>query len=171
MSKLHEATPADCLRAALHTGGTIFTIDEFSLNYRIIELDESQGGGQVTIPDISLVIPSTDFLDTADPTTGLRGLRGQPQPEKVMRLWADDLLTVSHDDAWVFLLNSTYPFGDEWIGTMFPKRKRPKFTATICVVGIYFDTLPPAGLRSFEDEMLTPNAIFNVEDCRSVLHP
>lgn len=170
-SQPYLATQRDVLQVITQVRGVVTFIEEFSLNYQDVTVVSDTGLRQlVTLPDISFVMQSNDFFDWADPETGLRGVNEPPQPEKVLRLWADDLLTVSHDGAWVMLLNSNEPFDEKWIKTLFPPDDAD-FTPNVCFMGVYPDRIPSAGPRSPESEMLTPNAALNIEDFRSLLHP
>jgi hypothetical protein len=62
-----------------------------------------------------MVVPPSDLFDPVDPDTGFSGTVSSPHPMKYLRLWADGLLTVSHDGAYTVIVDSSEPFEQAWI--------------------------------------------------------
>ncbi|MDV7136737.1 hypothetical protein [Williamsia muralis] len=77
-------------------------------------------GPGVVIPGIMLSLPPGETIDFADPVTGFGAINDAPPPERVLRLWGDDLLTISHGDRWQFIVDAADPFPREWIELLFP---------------------------------------------------
>lgn len=77
------------------------------------------GDTAVRVPAITLSVPPGSGFDFAHPEYGFGGWI-DPPAERVLRLWADDLLTISHGDVWRFVVAGEEPFDREWVETMFP---------------------------------------------------
>ena len=56
------------------------------------------------------------------PCAGSQGLGQEPPPERVLTLWADDLLSVSHGDDWTFVVEAQQPFDRSWLDLLAPPR-------------------------------------------------
>lgn len=163
----HEATIPEVLSAIASTDANlVIHISEYALNYIVI--DEAH---DIFVPDVSLIVPSTDLFDAADPVTGFRGMSESPQSQKFFRLWADDLLTVSHDGSWVMVLNSNTFLDEMWINRLFPPASGSPFTPALCFVRLHFDSIPDAQIAPISEmDMFTPSAAFNIKDCRQSTH-
>ncbi len=74
------------------------------------------------IPMLQLVVEPGRSIDFADPTLGFQGLGHEPPPERVLTLWADDLLSVSHGDDWTFVVEAREPFNPWWLDLLAPPR-------------------------------------------------
>ncbi|MEE2061545.1 hypothetical protein [Rhodococcus artemisiae] len=100
------------------------------------------------VPGLSLLLPPGATIDFADPEYGFPGWEDPPE-ERVLELWADDLLTVSHGTAWRFLIDSAEPFDREWVEAMFPSNPSERdFIPARALVLAHFD-----GLREGEFAM------------------
>ena len=76
----------------------------------------------VAMPMLQLVVEPGASIDFADPVRGFQGMGAEPPPDRVLTLWADDLLTVSHGDDWVFVVEATQPFDRAWLDSLAPPR-------------------------------------------------
>jgi hypothetical protein len=74
------------------------------------------------MPMLQLVVEPGRSIDFADPVHGFPGLGQEPHPERVLTLWADDLLSVSHGDEWTFVVEAQQPFEREWLDLLAPPR-------------------------------------------------
>ena len=53
---------------------------------------------------------------------GFQGLGHEPPPERVLTLWADDLLSISHGNDWTFVVEAREPFDRSWLDLLAPPR-------------------------------------------------
>lgn len=67
------------------------------------------------IPFLLLVVHPGESIDFADPETGFAGFQRRPPPQRALRIWADDLLSVSHGDDWAYVIDSPDPLHREWL--------------------------------------------------------
>ena len=74
------------------------------------------------MPMLQLVVEPGESIDFADPVRGFQGLGHEPPPERVLTLWADDLLSVSHGDEWTFVVEAQEPFDRSWLDLLAPPR-------------------------------------------------
>jgi hypothetical protein len=72
------------------------------------------------LPMLQIVVEPGESIDFADPETGFPGFGHRPPPERVLRLWADDLLTVSHGNEWTFVIDVEKPFEPAWLDMLTP---------------------------------------------------
>lgn len=79
----------------------------------------SRDNSDARVPAISLVLLPGATIDFAHPEHGFTGWV-EPPAERVLRLWADDLLTISHGNVWRFVIAGEEPFDRDWVETMFP---------------------------------------------------
>lgn len=150
------ATPELVSAAVRESGGAICVIDKYSLNrVGMIEF------GPIQFPSVSLVVPPNDIFNATNPETGFPGTYVPRHPKKYLRIWADDLLTVSHDGAYTFILNSTEPLDRKWIDQF-------SWAPFIVSVLIYPFSLPISRVyKGSELEIAaTPSALFVLEDRR-----
>ncbi len=72
------------------------------------------------LPLLQLLVPPGESIDFADPRTGFTGLDGAPSRERVLTLWADDLLSVRHAHAWMFVIDADRPLAQDWLSLLTP---------------------------------------------------
>ena len=74
------------------------------------------------IPMLQLVVEPGESIDFADPVRGFPGLGHEPPPDRVLNIWADDLLSVSHGKDWTFVIEALRPFERSWLDLLVPPR-------------------------------------------------
>lgn len=67
------------------------------------------------LPMLQLVVTPGASIDFADPATGFPGLGRTPPAERVLELWSDELVTVSHGTAWSYVVDAHRPFDRAWL--------------------------------------------------------
>lgn len=67
------------------------------------------------VPLLQLLVEPGGPVDFADPETGFPGLADDPDPGRVLTLWADDLLSVRHRDDWIYVVEGAHPFAGAWL--------------------------------------------------------
>ena len=121
----------------------------------------------VSLPSLAVQLPPGSVMDFAAPVTGFPGLRAEPHPDKVLRLWADDLLTVQHGDVWKLVLNRTDAFDVEWVDALFPpSNKGFALVPPRTLVRVTFDPLQPHPTVPASEVDPLPTAWVNIEDLR-----
>lgn len=70
------------------------------------------------LPMLQLVVEPGGSIDFADPVTGFPGLGQPPAAERVLDVWSDELVTVSHGDAWSYVVDAARPFDRSWLGLL-----------------------------------------------------
>ncbi len=67
------------------------------------------------LPLLQLLVQPGESIDFAGPQTGFHGLGHAPPPDRVLTVWADDLLSVRHGDAWMYVVDSDRPLPRAWL--------------------------------------------------------
>lgn len=110
-------------RLANHETYGQFVTDDVALTLMVGTFNHAimrpRNNANVRMPAIALSVPPGSGFDFAHPEYGFGGWV-EPPAERVLRLWADDLLTISHGNAWRFVVAGDEPFDREWVETMFP---------------------------------------------------
>ena len=71
------------------------------------------------LPLLQLLVAPGGSIDFADPRTGFTGLDTPPR-ERVLTLWADDLLSVRHGEDWIYVIDAERPLPQAWLGLVAP---------------------------------------------------
>ena len=130
--------------------------------------------GVLSVPLLQVLLPPGGTIDFADPVTGLPGLGScpYPDPDRVLCVWADDLLTVSHGEHWKFIVDSDGPIDRAWLDTAFPPARSDRdFTPAGAIVEVVF-TMPMeppfTEIRVGDRDPSRPIAYVSMEDLRPV---
>jgi len=67
------------------------------------------------LPMLQITVQPGESIDFADPVLGFPGFEHLPSTERVLDLWADDLLTVSHGTAWTYVVQAGDSFARPWL--------------------------------------------------------
>src|SRR4029079_3708062 len=67
------------------------------------------------VPLLQLLVQDDELVDFADPGTGISGLRPDPDAERVLTVWADDLLTGHHGTDGVYVIAPGKPVTRSWL--------------------------------------------------------
>lgn len=89
------------------------------------------------LPLLQLLVRADELVDFADPATGVSGVRSEPPPERVLTLWADDLVTVHHGTDWIYVLDPGRPFTRSWLDLVVPRDRTepPPFAVVTASTG------------------------------------
>lgn len=133
-----------------------------TFNHAVMRPRDDSG---VRMPAIALSVPPGSGFDFADPEYGFGGWV-DPPAERVLRLWADDLLTISHGDAWRFVVAGEEPFDREWVETVFPPSPSgDDFIPERALVIVQFGDTPQGEFASTEFDT-SPMTLTYIEDLR-----
>ena len=69
------------------------------------------------VPLLELLVQPGRSIDFADDRTGFLGLGTTPAPQRVLTLWADDLVSVHHGTDWIYVIDADRPLpkpGSTW---------------------------------------------------------
>ena len=121
------------------------------------------------LPLLQLLVHSDRSIDFADPETGFPGLAREPAAERVLTLWADDLLSVRHGDDWIYVVDAEDPFTDTWLELLAPAHGSPRapYAVVTATGGL---PLPAGEFRVADVEATTHTTLVRVEDRRHELH-
>lgn len=122
----------------------------------IAQLDIHNCGYYGNAPTLMFPEPDDYAQLLRDPSQGLRGLEFF-DPSKVLKIWADDLLTVEHAGKWRFMFDAAEPFPGDWL-TLVASTDYVLVAATPGVL--------PAGKVSGRELSNMPAALFRVDDRR-----
>lgn len=138
-------------------------VDKFWLGYQQVTVGQGDGDQRtVTVPVLGVFI----HPDLGLRLPGLDGPMVEPPPDRVLRLWADNLLTVTSGRDWKLIVNVAEPFDQDWLDTLFPPAEADA-DLVICVRA--HSTLPPSGdgpVSSQWLESFAPSTWVHIEDCR-----
>lgn len=155
-----RASEADQIRMAAHAADINIIVDEHSVT-------TMTGTGGV-IPGIMLSLPPGETIDFADPVTGFGAANESPPPERVLRLWGDDLLTISHGDRWQFIVDAADPFPRGWIELLFPSAPGGSDASLrLAYVAIRFGEITARRAVPMTELDTEPLALVHIEDRRS----
>lgn len=72
------------------------------------------------LPLVQLLLAPGGSIDFAHPRTGFTGLGTAPPRERVLTMWADDLLSVRHGDDWIYVIDADLPLAQAWLRLLAP---------------------------------------------------
>lgn len=124
-----------------------------------------QGRPRPAIPLLQLLVGPDCSFDLADPRIGFTGLTRAPDHDRVLTLWADDLLSVRHGDDWIYVIDAEHPFTEEWLNLLRPTNGSAP--PPYAVVTAALDGPAPIGEFSLaEVDATTYTTLVRVEDLR-----
>jgi hypothetical protein len=153
------ASEADQVRMAAYAADINIVVDEHSVT--------TMTGPGVIVPGIMLSLPPGETIDFADPVTGFGAADQTPPPERVLRLWGDDLLTISHGDRWQFIVDAADPFPKEWLELLFPSASDGRQSPGWAFVAIRFGEIAARSAVPIAEVDSEPLAKVHIEDRRS----
>lgn len=141
-------------------------IDSFAMSVIRLPTDD---GVEVSLPTVALYLNPGGPIDFADPVIGFPGMATDPPPGRVLRVWADDVLTISHDGAWTFVLDASEQFEQWWLDLMFPPPNSKQFIPNQAAIMIFFGGPLAAGTEATLGELdpTSPSMRVHIEDQRS----
>lgn len=154
---------SDELRAAVMTKP--FGVNIVVADYNPAVMTTKEG---LAVPAVAITVPSGHTLDYAHPDHGFHGWVS-PAPDRVLTLWADDLLTIAHGDVWRFVIDSDGPFERDWLEVMFPDEQSAAegdFRPERAVVLINFDIPMPASSSMLTELGAQPLTLTHLADRR-----
>ena len=121
--------------------------------------------GLPSLPLLQLLVEPGGSIDFADRRTGFGGLTQRPAPDRVLRLWSDQLLSVGHGRDWIFVVDAGHPFTTTWLDLLVPPGAAPS-GPLYAAVSASFAGPTPAGSRVADLEAMTYRDLVRVEDRR-----
>ncbi len=118
------------------------------------------------LPMLQFLVEPGESIEFADRLSGFPGLARRPPPERVLRLWADDLLSISHGDDWIYVVDATEPFPSEWLGLLTPPRGAPFKSWYAAVFASYAGPTPAGEFHVTDVDATTYTTLVHVEDHR-----
>lgn len=91
-----------------------------------------------------------------DPVHGLHGIEF-PDPEKVLKIWATDLLTIEHAGGWRIVFDAADPFPPDWL---------QQVAGADFVLVLATPDEMPVGVGNTRELLSGPCGFFRVEDRR-----
>jgi len=117
------------------------------------------------LPLVELVMPSGPVIDLAHPRTGFAGLHVRPAPERVITLWADNLLSVHHGEEWVVVVDPPRAFDRAWLEQLTPTdTPRPRYAVVTATVGA---PTPVGAFRTAQVEATAYTTLVHLDDRRA----
>ncbi len=118
------------------------------------------------VPLLELLVQPGRSIDFADDRTGFLGLGTTPAPQRVLTLWADDLVSVHHGTDWIYVIDADRPLPKTWLDLVSPHGAvsgHPRYA----VVTAAFDGPTPSGLFRLADvDARTHTTLTRIHDRR-----
>jgi hypothetical protein len=115
---------------------------------------------------LQIVVEPGESIDFADPVTGFPGFGRVPPPERVLRLWADDLLSVSHGSDWIYVIDAERPFTRAWLDLLVPPLGATYELWHGVLSATYVGPTPPGVFRMADVDATTYLTRVHIEDHR-----
>jgi hypothetical protein len=117
------------------------------------------------VPLLQLLLVPGGSIDFADPRTGWAGLGSTPPRDRVLTLWADDLLSVRHGDDWIYVIDADEPLAPAWLGLLDAPAApaRPRYAV---VTAAFEGRSAPGEFRVADVAATAPTTLVRVEDRR-----
>ncbi len=129
-----------------------------------------QGRRRPRMPLLQLLVSPGESLDFADPRTGFPGLGEAPAAERVLSVWADNLVSVHHGDQWIFVVDAEQPLAPTWLDLVRRRAAGAARSSSYGVVTASFDGPAPSGAFRVADlDATTHSTLVRVNDRRSRL--
>jgi hypothetical protein len=125
----------------------------------------SRGRRRPAIPLLQLLVDPDWSVDFADPQVGFGGLTRAPAHNRILTLWADNLLSVQHGDEWIYVVDSEDAFTEEWLQLLRPSNGSA--APPYAVVTAAFDGPAPIGEFDLAElERVTYTSLVRIRDRR-----
>ena len=122
------------------------------------------------MPMLQLAVEPGESIDFADPVRGFHGLGDEPPPERVLTLWADDLLSVCHGNDWTFVIEAEQPFERSWLDLLAPPRGTTYGFWHAVVAASFTGPSPPGRFRVADVDATTYLTRVHITDQRGARH-
>lgn len=118
------------------------------------------------VPLLRIVVQPGGSIDFAHPDLGFPGHQYRPPPERTLKLWADDLLSVGHGEDWMFVVGSSIPLDRRWLDLL-DRTARARVAPGLAVVFASFaGPARPGPFRMADVDPTTHTTLVHVEDHR-----
>jgi hypothetical protein len=117
------------------------------------------------LPLLQLGVSPGGSIDFADPRSGFAGLGAAPAQERVLTLWADDLLSVRHGDDWIYVVDTDRPLPSAWLSMLTPPHRGPRPPYAV-VTAAFAGPTPPGEFRVADLDATTHTTLAHIEDRR-----
>ena len=118
------------------------------------------------MPMLQIVVEPGESIDFADPVRGFPGLGHEPPPERVLTVWADDLLSISHGTDWMWVVEAQDPFDRSWLDLLVPPRGTTFGYWHAVVAASFAGPAPPGRFRVADVDATTHLTRVHVTDQR-----
>ncbi|HEY0951091.1 hypothetical protein [Nocardioides sp.] len=118
------------------------------------------------VPLLRIVVEPGGSIDFAHPQLGFAGHQHRPARARVLRLWGDDLLTVSHGTAWSFVVASPVAFDRRWLDLLARRGSARVAPGMAVVFASFAGPTRPGPFRVADGDATTYTTLVHVEDHR-----
>ncbi len=118
------------------------------------------------LPLLQIFVQPGGSIDFARRTTGFPGLAHSPSPVRVLRLWTDRLMSISHGSDWIFVIDASRPFNEAWLDLLASRAARPLGSRYAAVSASFAGPTPAGGFRVADLDASTHTTLVLVEDHR-----
>ena len=151
-----------------HWGETAYgeVVRVYQLGYLLPSARRRTWRPGLPMPMLQVVVEPGESIDFADPVRGFQGLGHEPSPERVLTLWADDLLSISHGDDWTFVVEAQEPFDRSWLDLLAPPRGTTYGYWHAVVAASFAGPSPPGRFRVADVDATTYLTRVHISDQR-----
>lgn len=118
------------------------------------------------VPLLRIVVEPGESIDFADPVLGFPGHHVRPPGERVLRIWGDDVLTISHAHSWAFVVQSPVSFDGPWLHLLARGAGERAAPGLAVVFASFAGLAQPGPFRVADMDMTTYSTLVHVEDHR-----
>lgn len=120
------------------------------------------------LPLLQLLVAPGGSIDFADPRTGFTGLDSTPPTERVLTLWADDLVSLHHADDWIYVIDADRPLARAWLALLSPSAgpARPPYAVVTAAFG---GPTASGEFRVADVSATAPTTLVHIEDRRAAV--
>ncbi len=123
--------------------------------------------GLPPLPLLQFFVEPGRSIDFADRSTGFHGLSHRPSRERVLRLWTNQLISVSHGFDWIFVIDTITPFNRSWLDLLVPPGAAPSERRHAAVSASFTEPTPAGAFRVADLDASTHTTLVLVEDLRN----
>jgi hypothetical protein len=123
--------------------------------------------GRPPLPLLQLLPEPGGSLDFADPLSGFPGLERPPAAERVLTIWADDLVSVHHGHQWIFVVDADRPLTVAWLDLLRRRAAAGRHRPYAVVTATFGGPAPSGPFRVSDLDATTYSTLVHVDDRRS----
>ena len=143
------------------------------MDYLLVTLEDDDGESLWHAPEIGVLISPDQEIDLSNDIYGLPVSGTLPVPDKMIRVWANDLITISHDYSWTIVSDAAQAFNPIWLESLVPPLGSSRDRHMIGFFRVHFSPRDDDIYLTDEEELanfdcFTPSGAFYVEDLRKL---